>query len=629
MKSRAKSGLGLVAVLIALLGSVAIGTWRERQRGIGATPVFAQRSPAPPPSVAVAEAEDEDDVEPLTPAPAKVEEPVEDATPAVDLGAALPLVQAGFASGERWSGAQLRALRLLAEAFRERPEAGELRASIEQIRAEFLARSKTRMPPELLRPAERFLEALGDQASAIDADRTFTELVGRTRAIVDALAAADTLATGAAATRRQLERAVAGYQSVLAQDPGHPRALKGLETVERILVDRALAAAADGNFVGAAGFLTSAGQVRGQSSVVDEARVQIEAARAEAEVRALADFEARLAANDYDGALAVVDVIKRIDAQSERLDTLRRRVENARTYGGFAPGETFSDPLKDLDQRGPRLRVLPLGRFVMGSPQAEPGRKDHEGPEREVRIELAIAMAQSEISVAEFAVFVQHSGYVTDAQREGYSAIYDERTGRIVRSRRAYWEMNAFGQRARRDEPVVHVSWNDANAYARWLAERTGQRYRLPTEAEFEYALRAGSLTRYWWGNDAPSEPVENLTGMNDRSRGGRSWTNAFAGYGDGFWGPAPVRSLKANPFGLFDMGGNVAEWVEDCWHDSYLRAPSDARAWVNPGCELRVVRGASWAHAPNDARSAARVGQVQGARGPRVGFRVVRELRG
>ena len=159
------------------------------------------------------------------------------------------------------------------------------------------------------------------------------------------------------------------------------------------------------------------------------------------------------------------------------------------------------------------------------------------------------------------------------------------------------------------------------------LAAETGLPYRLPSEAEFEYALRAGSTTAYPWGEESPPALVENLTGAGDQSPTRRSWANAFAGYADGYWGPAPVAKFQSNPFGINDMNGNVSEWVEDCWHDNYNRAPRDGSAWVNPGCKQRVIRGASWASSPVQARSAFRLGASSDTTNARVGFRVARDL--
>ncbi len=124
-----------------------------------------------------------------------------------------------------------------------------------------------------------------------------------------------------------------------------------------------------------------------------------------------------------------------------------------------------------------------------------------------------------------------------------------------------------------------------------------------------------------------PPASAGNVTGSKDRSPGGRSWRNAFEGYGDGWWGPAPVASFAANAFGLHDLAGNVGEWVADCWHDSYRRAPTDGEAWVNPGCRTRVMRGGSWASAPAQVRSSWRLSADADTTNARMGFRVVRDL--
>jgi formylglycine-generating enzyme required for sulfatase activity len=244
-----------------------------------------------------------------------------------------------------------------------------------------------------------------------------------------------------------------------------------------------------------------------------------------------------------------------------------------------------------------------------------------------LRFDRGFAVAQSEVSVAEFRRFVEATDYVTDAERSGSSDSYEERGGRLVNKRGVDWRRDYRGSKARDNDPVVHVSWNDAAAYASWLAESSGRGYRLPSEAEFEYILRAGSQTRYWWGDGPPDRVLANLTGSNDVSRGNRNWANAFPDYGDGFWGPAPVRSYEANPFGLYDIDGNVSEWVQDCWHDNFRRAPETPEAWVNPGCEARVVRGGSWGSSPEQSRSAYRIATVASVTGGRVGFRVARDL--
>ena len=136
-----------------------------------------------------------------------------------------------------------------------------------------------------------------------------------------------------------------------------------------------------------------------------------------------------------------------------------------------------------------------------------------------------------------------------------------------------------------------------------------------------------GGLSTNKWRCTYPTRVVGNLTGDGDQSRLKRQWANAIPGYSDGHWGPAPVRSYPAEAFGTFDLVGNVSEWVLDCWHDSYRRAPRDGSAWVNPGCSDRVIRGASWASSLDRARSAYRQSTPADTTNARVGFRVVREL--
>ena len=236
-------------------------------------------------------------------------------------------------------------------------------------------------------------------------------------------------------------------------------------------------------------------------------------------------------------------------------------------------------------------------------------------------------MSRTEVTVAEFRRFIQATGYRTRAARRGHSTVYDERSGNLVRRSNVDWSSNYTGAPAGDDEPVLHVSAKDAQAYTEWLSQQSGQRYRLPSEAEFEYALRAGSDGRFAWTTSVPPASAGNVTGAKDRSPSGRNWRNAFEGYGDGWWGPAPVDSFAANAFGLHDLAGNVSEWVGDCWHDGYRRAPADGEAWVNPGCRARVMRGGSWASAPAQSRSAWRLSADADTTNARLGFRVVREL--
>jgi formylglycine-generating enzyme required for sulfatase activity len=161
----------------------------------------------------------------------------------------------------------------------------------------------------------------------------------------------------------------------------------------------------------------------------------------------------------------------------------------------------------------------------------------------------------------------------------------------------------------RGSRPVINVSWNDARAYTKWLSKRTGKKYRLPTEAEWEYAARAGSAEKIWWDSDAD---VKQANCFNCGSK----WDDSRT---------APAGSFKGNEFGLHDMAGNVQEWTEDCYHTSYSGAPDDGSAWLTPGCTQRVVRGGGYTSPLDTLRNAKRSQYDQDTRLDNIGFRVVR----
>jgi len=215
-----------------------------------------------------------------------------------------------------------------------------------------------------------------------------------------------------------------------------------------------------------------------------------------------------------------------------------------------------------------------------------------------------------EVTVGQFRYFVAATKYVTDAEKnaDGIAGcwIYDESWKQAASKN---WRDPSFPQTE--NDPVVCISWNDAKAYIAWLNEKTGENYRLPTEAEWEYAARAGTTMLYSWGNDI---------GINNANCGGSC--------GDSFSNTAPVGSFPSNAFGLYDMHGNVWEWVEDCWHDSYMGAPSDGSAWVK-GCTSseRVLRGGSWSSIPVYLRSVYRISAIGNTRRSGYGFRIARTL--
>ena len=165
----------------------------------------------------------------------------------------------------------------------------------------------------------------------------------------------------------------------------------------------------------------------------------------------------------------------------------------------------------------------------------------------------------------------------------------------------------SFTASGKDDAPVANVSWSDAKQYVAWLAQSTRKPYRLPSEAEWEYAARGGTQTRYWWG-DQLQHGMVNCKNCSDIPANEQ---------------PAKVGSLKPNPFGLFDMGGSVDQWVEDCWHKNYQGAPADGSAWSESDCSSHVIRSGSWRNDSNYARPSNRGSYDTNVRYPTHGFRV------
>ncbi|AWH29817.1 formylglycine-generating enzyme family protein [Stenotrophomonas sp. YAU14A_MKIMI4_1] len=423
--------------------------------------------------------------------------------------------------------------------------------------------------------------------------------------------------------------AIPAFREALALDANNRRARQGLAAAESALIRRAEDAARSRDFASAGAWLAEASKVRDSSPTIADAFERIEQIRAATLVQlrdgGLRDLETpqglKPAREKLAEALRIALPGDAVVAQ------LRERIDLATHYGSFRPGQVFSDPLRD-GGRGPQMIVVPHGGFQMGAGDTEPGASDAERPSHYVRFERGFAMAITEVTVADFERFVKATNARPRATRRGHSVVYDERSGNFIRRSGVDWRSDYDGSRAMGNSPVMHVSVRDAENYATWLSEQTGRAYRLPSEAEFEYALRAGGSGRYPWGDAGlPPAGSGNYTGSQDVSPSGRHWHNAFVGYGDGWWGPALVGSFQANAFGLHDMGGNLSEWVADCWHSSYRRAPSDGVAWYNPGCRARVIRGGNWANAPEQTRAAWRQSQDSDTTNARIGFRLVRGI--
>lgn len=243
-------------------------------------------------------------------------------------------------------------------------------------------------------------------------------------------------------------------------------------------------------------------------------------------------------------------------------------------------GRTFHDRLPGGDS-GPEMVVLRGGRFLRGDLMGD-GDLD-EQPVSDISLEHPFAIGLHEVTFADYDRF-------------------------CTAAARPCPEDSGWGRGGR---PVVNVTWEDARAYTAWLSEQTGKRYRLPTDAEWEYAARGGTTTRYWWGSEAGTARA-NCAGCDGLWDGERS---------------APVGEFPPNPFGLYDTAGNVWEWVADCYYDTFAQAPADGGALDKPGCGKRVIRGGAWSFPPVEMRSANRWRDFPSRQSDDTGFRVLREL--
>ncbi len=268
----------------------------------------------------------------------------------------------------------------------------------------------------------------------------------------------------------------------------------------------------------------------------------------------------------------------------------------------------------------PEMMVIPAGRFTMGSPTSEADRRADEGPQHEVTVTAPLAVGRSHVTVGEYRAFVAATG-----RGDGGSCYTLNSAGEWQDQAGRSWRNPGFSQTDR--DPVVCVNWEEAQAYARWLAGRTGRGYRLLTEAEWEYAARAGGSSRWWWGDNAAAQ-CGNANGADQTALGIPGWKSTWttAPCSDGYAFTSPAGRFAANAFGLHDMAGNAWQWVGDCYRESYAGAPTEAGAMVDQGgCSSRVLRGGSWGDIPQDLRSAHRSGYPPDFRLNYLGFRVAR----
>jgi formylglycine-generating enzyme required for sulfatase activity len=315
--------------------------------------------------------------------------------------------------------------------------------------------------------------------------------------------------------------------------------------------------------------------VASQLAMAEKNRTE-EIARAGAETKRRTDEEAKAEA---DRRQADAEAKRRADEQALRDPALS------------ASGQSFRDRLANGEPCSvcPEMVKVPAGTFTMGSPPSEPGRANDE---EQVRVTINRPFA-----VGKFAVtFEQWDACVADGGCNGYKP-----------------NDGGWGRGSR---PVINVNWNDAKAFAKWLSRKTGKTYRLLSEAEREYVTRAGTTTPFWWGSKITTNQA-NYNGNTydgDAKREYRRWT-------------LPVDSFEANPWGLFNVHGNVWDWTEDCWNDSNQGNLGNGSARTTGDCIEHVVRGGSWNNDPQDLRAADRHGDTTDLRSYSIGFRLARTL--
>jgi formylglycine-generating enzyme required for sulfatase activity len=245
------------------------------------------------------------------------------------------------------------------------------------------------------------------------------------------------------------------------------------------------------------------------------------------------------------------------------------------TVDAHVPGEVFRD-CPECEE----LVVVPPGEFDMGSTTSPA-----EMPLHHVAIAQPFAIGRREVTFAEWDQCVAAEGCKYSPDDHGWG---------------------------RGDRPVIDVSWDDAQSFIAWLSKKTGQAYRLPSEAEWEYAARGGAASPYWWGRDVGTGRA------NCQDCGGAAAARQTV----------PTGSFRPNAFGLYDTAGNAAEWVQDCWNPSYAGAPRDGSAWKSGDCSLRVLRGGSFASKASAVRSASRFRYDEDVRYYANGFRLVRDVK-
>lgn len=419
------------------------------------------------------------------------------------------------------------------------------------------------------------LETLRTETALLAAQRSREQCVARSRAVADSLAVSSGLSDA------ERSRIADRLKDAELQSRAHDSVAASATYMEILAVDPANA---DAHF--------SLGVIRNKQGDVPGAARHL----------ALAASFPRIGSNNgYFRSMMALQAMPAAVDPALNDPTIIFRVANA-------PTEVWDDV------RAPKMTVIPGGEYRMGSMETEPNRSPAETPHR-VTLAYPLGISTCDVTRAEFAAFVTATGY--DAESSGGVQVF--RNGRFTVDPEASWRNPGFDQRD--DEPVVCVNFYDGLAYTKWLSEITGQTYRLPSEAEWEYAVRGGTSSSYYWG--------ESLGLGNAHCDGcnlGQPLHRTLIG-----------AQFPANPFGLFDVVGNVWKWLADVWNPNYVGSPDDGSAWEDGTTVLRGRRGGSWfnvsearpgdVRAPNRLRSAARFGSLPELRFSSFGLRVAREI--
>ena len=342
-------------------------------------------------------------------------------------------------------------------------------------------------------------------------------------------------------------------------------------------------------------------------------RTELERQQAEAIEAHWSAFETAIQAGELDRATAILDEIRGLNPEEPGLTAGEQRLAEAQAELDRKRQEALK-----LELAG-EIVSIPGGTFRMGDLSGEGD--DDEKPVHSVAVS-AFKLGKYEVTVGQFRRFVEATAYRTDAERNvnGNDGCYTYTGDGWKWTWGRSWHNPGYSMED--DQPVTCVSWNDVQAFIAWLAVQTGESYRLPSEAEWEYAARAGSTTKYHFGN-AESQLCryanhgDTSTDYSDRNR------SCSDGIGER---TAAVGRYQPNTYGLYDMHGNVWELVQDCFNGNYAETPSDGRPWTRGDCTVRVIRGGSWGTGPDGLRSANRGRSRLTDRNTTRGFRLAQD---